>query len=81
MKEVVNKKILVTEETWESFLNLKKPGQTYNGPLAEMIALKQKHDFLTHLEEVKKIGQFVSLEQVARELNIHLRLTKNKGEF
>ena len=40
MKEVVNKKILVTEETWESFLNLKKPGQTYNGPIGRNDCIK-----------------------------------------
>ena len=36
-----------------------------------MIALKQEHDFLTRMEEIERTGQFVSLNEAARELNIH----------
>lgn len=70
MTEVANKRIPVTEEIWESLSDLKRPGQTYDGLLSEMIALKQEHDFLTHMEEIEKNGQFVTLEQAAKELNI-----------
>ena len=70
MTEVANKRIPVTEEIWESLADLKKHGQTYNQLLAEMIALKQERDFLTHIEEIEKHGEFVSLKDAAKMLNI-----------
>jgi len=70
VSEVANKRIPVTEEIWESLSKLKRPGQTYDSLLEEMIALKEEHDFLIHLEEIEKTGDFVSLSEAARELNI-----------
>ncbi|MCX6685768.1 MAG: hypothetical protein NTV10_03825 [Methanoregula sp.] len=70
MSEVANKRIPVTEKIWESLSKLKRPGQTYDSLLEEMIALKEEHDFLIHLEEIEKTGDFVSLSEAARELNI-----------
>ncbi|AGB03290.1 hypothetical protein [Methanoregula formicica] len=70
MGEVASKRIPVTEEIWESLSDLKRPGQTYDALLAEMIALKQEHDFLTHMEEIAKNGKFVRLDEAAKELNI-----------
>lgn len=70
MGEVAHKRIPVTEEIWETLSDLKRPGQTYDGLLSEMIALKQEHDFLTHMEAIAKNGKFVSLEEAAEELNI-----------
>jgi len=68
--KIANKRIPVTEEIWESLSELRKPGQTYDRLLSEMIALKQEHDFLAHLEEVKKTGEFMTLDEVASELKI-----------
>ena len=68
--EVANKRIPVTTEVWESLSKLKRPGQTYDGLLEEMIALKEEHDFLQHLQEIEKTGDFIGLDEAARELNI-----------
>ena len=70
MAELAFKRIPVTEEIWESLSDLKKPGQTYDRLLSELIALRQEHDFLTHMEEIERSGEFVSLDEAARELNI-----------
>jgi hypothetical protein len=70
MTETANKRIPVTEEIWESLASLKKHGQTYDQLLAEMIALKQERDFLAHIEEIEKRGEFVSLKDAAKMLNI-----------
>ena len=51
-------------------IRTKETGQTYDLLLSEMIALKQEHDFLAHLEEVKKTGEFMTLDEVANELKI-----------
>lgn len=70
MTEIANKRIPVTEEIWESLASLKKHGQTYDQLLAEMIALKQERDFLAHIEEIEKHGEFVSLKDAAKKLKI-----------
>lgn len=70
MSEVANKRIPVTEQIWESLAELKKHGQTYDQLLAEMIALKQERDFLAHIEEIEKHGEFISLKDAAKMFNI-----------
>lgn len=70
MSEIANKRIPVTEEIWESLASLKRHGQTYDQLLAEMIALKQERDFLAHIEEIEKHGEFVSLKEAAKKLKI-----------
>ena len=60
----------MTEEIWESLADLKKHGQTYDQLLAELIALKQERDFLAHIDEIEKHGEFVSLKEAAKELRI-----------
>jgi len=50
---------------------LKRPGQTYDSLLEEMIALKEEHDFLKHLKEIEQSGDFISLDEAARELDIN----------
>jgi len=70
MAEVANKRIPVTEEIWESLADLKKHGQTYDQLLAELITLKQERDFLAHIEEIEKHGEFVSMKIAAKDLNI-----------
>ena len=70
MTEVANKRIPVTEAIWESLANLKKHGQTYDQLLAELIALKQERDFLAHIEEIEKHGEFISLKDASKELHI-----------
>jgi predicted CopG family antitoxin len=70
MTEVASKRIPVTEEIWESLASLKKHGQTYDQLLAEMITLKQERDFLAHIEEIEKHGEFVSLKEAAKKLKI-----------
>jgi len=70
MVELASKRIPVTEEIWEALSDIKRHGQTYDNLLSEMIALKQEHDFLSHIDEIERTGQFVSLSEAAKELKI-----------
>ena len=70
MVESANKRIPVTDEIWQALSNLKRPGQTYDRLLAEMIDIKQERDFLAHIEEIEKTAQFVSLSEAAKELGL-----------
>lgn len=68
--EQANKRIPVTDEIWKTLSSLKRPGQTYDSLLAEMIEIKQERDFLAQIEEIEKTGQFISLSEAAEELGI-----------
>jgi predicted CopG family antitoxin len=68
--ETANKRIPVTEEIWQALSNMKRPGQTFDSLLDEMIEIKQERDFLAQIEEIEKSGQFVSLSEAAKELGI-----------
>lgn len=70
MVEIASKRIPVTEGVWESLSTLKKPGQTYDDLLEELIAIRQERDFLAHLDEIEKTDEFISLSEAAKELNI-----------
>jgi predicted CopG family antitoxin len=70
MVESANKRIPVTDEIWQTLSNLKRPGQTYDSLLAEMIEIKQERDFLAHIEEIEKTAEFVSLSDAAKELGL-----------
>jgi len=70
MVESANKRIPVTDEIWQTLSNLKRPGQTYDSLLAEMIEIKQERDFLAHIEQIEKTAQFVSLAEAAKELGL-----------
>lgn len=68
MGDIANKRIPVTEGVWESLARMKRPGQTYDELLEEMISLKQETDFLNRIHDIEKNGEFVSLSDAAREL-------------
>ena len=48
------KRIPVTEPTWKSLHQLRKPGQTYDELLAEMIELKQRQNLTDDLDACAK---------------------------
>jgi hypothetical protein len=77
VNSVANKRIPVTEGIWESLCSLKRPGQTYDDLLADLIALKQEHDFIIHIEKIEKRGDFMTLQEVAAELKIVEKTMKN----
>jgi predicted CopG family antitoxin len=68
--EGATKRIPVTREVWESLSKLKRPGQTYDSLLEELIALKEEHDFQKYLKEIETSGDFISPDEAARELDI-----------
>ncbi|MFA5715806.1 MAG: hypothetical protein WC998_08695 [Candidatus Paceibacterota bacterium] len=63
-----DKRIPVTEKVWADLFSLRKPGQTYNELLEEMIAAKQEQDFLKHIDNLEKAGEFESIEKLMKKV-------------
>lgn len=53
------KRIPVSEPVWTSLTDLKKPGQTYDELLAEIIEHEKEHHFLVEMAAIEKKADFV----------------------
>jgi hypothetical protein len=59
-KPIANKRIPVTEKVWKALHRLRKPGQTYNELLSEMIP-EYEH------REIPNYGEIIILEPATKE--------------
>ena len=53
------KHIPVSEQTRDSLRELKKPGQTYDGLLADLVEHEKERRFLMEMTAIKAEGDFV----------------------
>lgn len=56
------KRIPVTFVTWEEVSRLKRPGQTFDELLQEMVETEKKERFVKEMEKIEKNEEFVKLE-------------------
>ena len=61
MGEAADKRIPVTREVWEDLSDLKRPGETFAGLLAEMIEHEKKRPLFLDMERIEGEGNFVEL--------------------
>jgi len=54
------KRIPVSESVWTSLSDMKKPGQTYDGLLAEIIIHEKERRFLVEMAAIEAEGDFVA---------------------
>lgn len=59
-------RIPVTKERWEQLSNLKKPGQTFDELLEEIIKVYEEKKFLTHIRDIEETAEFVKLNGVKK---------------
>ena len=60
----MNKRIPVSEERWKELSNMKKPGQTYNELLKQLIQEHKKQKLKKHLDEIEENQEFTPLDEV-----------------
>ena len=56
------KRIPVTFVTWEELSGLKRPGQTFDELLQEMVETEKKERLVKEMERIEKNEEFVKLE-------------------
>lgn len=56
------KRIPVSEPVWTSLSDLKKPGQTYDRLLAEIIEYEKERRFLAEMAAIEAEADFVEFE-------------------
>ena len=63
MGEIATKRIPVTPETWEKLSEMKRPGQTYDELLEQMIVHEQCIRFHEDMKKAEHHGKFIPLEE------------------
>jgi predicted CopG family antitoxin len=58
---LATKRVAVTEPVWAELSDLRKPGETFNQLLAEMIEREKKARLIEHLKQIADEGDFVEL--------------------
>jgi len=58
------KRIPISPSTWEELSLLKKPGETFDHLISDLIAERQKQDIIRHVRHVSEEGDFISLDDV-----------------
>jgi hypothetical protein len=58
---LATKRVAVTEPVWAELSDLRKPGETFNQLLAEMIDREKKARLIEHLKRIADEGDFVEL--------------------
>ncbi len=56
------KRIPVSEEVWEEISDLKRPGQTFDDLLAQMVEQEKKRRFIEEMDRIEAEGDFVELD-------------------
>ena len=70
MVEIATKRIPVTPETWEKLSEMKRPGQTYDELLGQMIVHEQCIRFHDDMKRTEQHGTFIPLDEFEAFLEI-----------
>lgn len=57
-----NKRIPVSESVWRKLSELKKPGQTFDQLLDDLIEREKMHQLLQDMKRIEEEAEFVGLE-------------------
>lgn len=57
------KRIPVTPTTWEKLSIIKKPGETFDHLITDLIEEREKLDIIKHVKKVAEEGEFLSLDE------------------
>ena len=61
---VMNKRIPVSKERWEELANMKKPGQTYDELLENLIEEHKKQKLKQDLDRIEEEQEFTPIDEV-----------------
>ena len=65
-QECATKRIPVCPSTWETVHQLRKPGQTYDDVIRELIRRDSETKLIEETERIRKRGRFVPLSEIGK---------------
>jgi hypothetical protein len=68
--EIANKRVALTPSTWAALSVLRKPGQTFDETVAELITERQRMKLITDLDAIDASEKTVPWDKAKRDLGI-----------
>jgi predicted outer membrane protein len=68
--EIANKRVALSPNTWATLSNLRKPGQTFDDTIAELISEHQRKQLITDLDDIDATGKTVPWEKAKKGLGL-----------
>nr|WP_320160096.1 hypothetical protein [uncultured Methanoregula sp.] len=68
--EIANKRVALTPGTWATLSNLRKPGQTFDDTIAELISEHQRKQLIADLDEIDATEKTVPWEKAKKGLGL-----------
>jgi len=68
--EIANKRVALTPGTWATLSNLRKPGQTFDETIAELIAEHQRRQLIADLDEIDATQETVTWDKAKKRLGL-----------
>jgi len=67
-EETANKRVALTPSTWEALSNLRRPGQTFDQTVAELISERQRLQLITDLDAIDATEPIIPWDKAKQEL-------------
>lgn len=68
MGEIATKRIPVTPDTWEKLSELKKPGETFDALIDQMITHEQQIRLFADIKRIEDRGNYIPFDTFKAEL-------------
>jgi hypothetical protein len=68
--EIANKRVALTPSTWAALSVLRKPGQTFDETVAELITERQRMKLIADLDAIDASEKTVPWDKAKRDLGI-----------
>jgi hypothetical protein len=68
--EIANKRVALTQSTWEALSNIKPPGKSLGDTVSDLITEHQRRALERDLDEIDANGDFIPWEKAKKELGL-----------
>ena len=68
--EIANKRVALTPSTWATLSTLRKPGQTFDDTIVELISEHQQKQLIADLDEIDATEKTVSWNRAKKNLGL-----------
>jgi len=69
-QEIANKRVALTPRTWAALSTLRKPGQTFDDTVAELISEHQRLKLIADLNAIDATEEVIPWDQAKRDLGM-----------
>lgn len=68
--EIASKRVALTHSTWATLSSLRRPGQTFDDTISELITEHQNRNLIADLDEIDATDKTISWDQAKKNLGL-----------